>query len=71
MVTFDPKLTLTPRQRPNGKWYVEASGPDSIPRAVAECFAEWEAKIWIQNFRRLNREKNSPKVIILGPQRSG
>jgi hypothetical protein len=62
MAPFDPKLTLTPRQRSDGKWCVEASGPDSIPRMFGEFFAEWEAKIWIKSSQRQMREQKRPQT---------
>jgi hypothetical protein len=67
MTILDPKLTFTPRRRSDGKWYVEASGPDSIPRAIGEFFAEWEAKIWIQNARRRIADQGPQTPLALQP----
>jgi len=51
MAALDPKLLLRPRQRPDGMWYIEATGPDSIPRTFGEFFEEWQARIWILKSR--------------------
>jgi hypothetical protein len=43
-------------------WYIEATGPDSIPRTFGEFFEEWQARIWILKSQRCIGEQNDPQT---------